>query len=81
MRLSEAESGKEYTVVSYQHLGRRLRQRLADLGITFDCPIKLIINTHGGPVLVEVRGTRLAIGRGMAVKIEVEEIEEYEEEE
>ena len=68
-------------MVSYQYLGRRLQQRICDLGITFNCPIKIIINSHGGPTLVEVRGTRLAIGRGMAMKIEVEEMEEYEEEE
>lgn len=74
MRLSEAEVSKKYVIKSYQYLGRGIQQRLCDMGITFDCSIKIIINTHGGPVLVEVRGTRLAIGGGMARKIEVEEM-------
>jgi Fe2+ transport system protein FeoA len=81
VRLSDTEVNGEYVIASYQYLGRSMRQRLCDMGITFDCPIKIIINAHGGPVLLEVRGTRLALGRGMAMKIEVEETEEYEEEE
>jgi len=29
------------------------------------------VTNNRGPVLIELRGTRLAIGRGMAVKIEI----------
>jgi len=33
-----------------------------------------VINNMGGPILVEVRGARVAIGRGMAMKIYVEPV-------
>lgn len=75
IRLSDVDVGSVYMIVSYQHFGRRLRKRICDLGLTPNCPINIIINSRSGPVLVEIRGTRIAIGRGTARKIEVAEIE------
>ena len=72
MYLSEVKTNKEYSIKSLHKLGRRLQKRLLDLGIT-GCVLKVILNNNG-PVLVEIRGTRIAIGRGMAKKIDVEEI-------
>jgi len=43
---------------------------LADLGIHEGEKIR-IVKTDIGPVIVEVKGTRVAIGRGLARKIEV----------
>jgi len=69
MKLSEAEIGKEYKITNLDLLGRNIRKRLLDLGIS-NCEFKIVTNNRG-PVLIELRGTRLAIGRGMAVKIEI----------
>lgn len=43
---------------------------LADLGIHEGEKIRVVKNDVG-PVIVEVKGTRVAIGRGLAGKIEV----------
>ncbi len=50
--------------------GRRLSQRLAELGLTPGVTIQ-VLHVNGGPMLIGVRGARLALGRGMAEKIVV----------
>lgn len=53
--------------------GRGVRQRLAQLGI-YPGSIITVCNRGGwrGPLLVEVGGSRIALGRGMARRIEVQ---------
>lgn len=54
--------------------GCRLRQRLADLGLTPGSIVRLVQSEGGGPLIVALRGdARLALGRGMALKIMVED--------
>ena len=50
--------------------GRRLRRRLAELGLTPGVQMTVLQNT-GGPVLVSVRNSRLALGRQMAHHLDV----------
>jgi ferrous iron transport protein A len=50
-----------------------LTKRLADLGITSGTVVKVIRKTlFSGPVQVEVAGSRLVLGWGLASKILVE---------
>ncbi len=51
---------------------RRINKRLLDLGLTAGCTFKVIHGRGRGPVLVEVRGTRIALGHGLASKVIVE---------
>ncbi len=48
--------------------GRRLARRLAELGLTPGVSIQ-VLHVNGGPILIAVRGARLALGKGMAEKI------------
>ena len=48
--------------------GRRLTHRLTELGLTPGVEFTVIQNT-GGPLLISVRGSRIALGREMARKI------------
>ena len=50
--------------------GRRLKHRLTELGLTPGVMVKIIQN-NGGPILISVRDSRIAIGREMANKIRV----------
>ena len=50
--------------------GHGFRQQLALRGIAEGCTVK-IISCSRGPVIVEVKGSILALGRGMAQKIRV----------
>jgi ferrous iron transport protein A len=56
--------------------GQRLAGRLAALGLTLGAKIEVLQNPGNGPLLVLVRGTRLALGRGQAVKILVGETQD-----
>jgi len=49
--------------------GRTANKRLADLGLTPETEIKVLKNAMWCPVEIEVRGSKLAIGRGLASKI------------
>ena len=56
--------------------GWNLRQRLAELGLVRGAKIGVVKNDLGGPLIVSIGEGRLAIGRGMALKIMVEEVHE-----
>ncbi|GAB4430364.1 MAG: ferrous iron transport protein A [Anaerolineae bacterium] len=50
--------------------GRKLRHRLTELGLTPGVELQ-VMQDQGGPLLVAVYGSRLALGRGTAHKIMV----------
>ncbi|MFW9793258.1 MAG: ferrous iron transport protein A [Candidatus Thorarchaeota archaeon] len=54
---------------------RHIMKRLLDLGLTRGCTFKVIQGRGRGPVLVEVRGTRIALGHGLASQVVVEVLE------
>lgn len=49
--------------------GRGVARRLAELGLVPGATVRVLSAGRGGPVLVEVRGSRIALGRGMADKV------------
>lgn len=69
--LSMASPGEEVKIVSVR-AGRGLTQRLADMGLTPGTSVKVINSRGAGPVLINLRGTRLALGFGITQKITVE---------
>ncbi|MDY0098108.1 MAG: FeoA family protein [Bacteroidales bacterium] len=70
-RLNELEDGQTGVIVSVLG-GRMLAKRLADLGLTTGTEIRVIRRIlFSGPVQVEVRGSRLVLGHGLAFKIMV----------
>jgi ferrous iron transport protein A len=54
------------------HGGRGLRGRLAAMGLIPGAEITVVHNGGDGPFVVAVNDARICIGRGMAMKIEVE---------
>ena len=52
--------------------GRGLAQRLADMGLTPGTKLKVINSQMPGPILIDLRGSRLVLGHGVALKIMVE---------
>lgn len=50
--------------------GAGLRERLRSMGLVPGIPVK-VIGDHGGPVILDVLGGRLMLGRGMASQIMV----------
>jgi len=60
------------TVVRQLTGGPVFTGRLAAMGVAVDSPLEVLQNRGRGPVLVLVRDTRIALGRGEAAKILVE---------
>jgi len=54
--------------------GRRVTSRLLSLGFTPGTRVKALHSTYPGPILVSIRGSRIVLGRGEAMKILVEVI-------
>ena len=65
--LREGEEG----IVEKIYGGRGLVKRLLDLGFTPGTRIKVLHSNSYGPLVIEVRGSKLAIGRGIARKVYV----------
>lgn len=61
-------------VVSDLAGGRSMRQRLTDMGVVRGTKVKVVKNDMGGPLIISIGDGRLAVGRGMALKIMVEEV-------
>jgi len=72
MPLVMASPGKLLTVIGI-NAGWGLQRRLADMGLTPGTQIRVMNGQHAGPVLIDLRGSRLGLGRGVAQKIMVKE--------
>lgn len=53
--------------------GHGLRSRLAAMGMVPNTELLVISNGSPGPFVVAVKGSRIALGRGMAHKVMVEQ--------
>jgi len=69
--LAEVAAGEVATVLDFLG-GRMVNNRLASLGFTPGVTVDMAQNYGRGPLIVKVRGTRVALGRGEAAKIIVE---------
>jgi len=70
VRLSDATEGTQVRLVSID-AGQGLRARLSAMGLVPGVALTVVRNQGTGPAVVEVKGSRLALGRGMALKIRV----------
>ena len=66
--LIEMEKDKEIEIVSIE-AGLQATKRLFDLGLTPKTKIKILRKTIFGPIEIELRGSKLVLGRGLASKI------------
>ena len=70
MPLAMAAPGELVTVIEIR-AGGGLQRRLADMGLTPGVKIKMLNSHMPGPVLIDLRGSKVALGRGIAHKIAV----------
>jgi len=66
--LSRAKAGETVTVIALG-AGWGLQRRLADMGLTPGVKVKVIRSGRPGQVVIEVRGSRMALGHGVTAKI------------
>jgi ferrous iron transport protein A len=74
-RLSEISTGGLVTLTSIQ-VGLELTSRMTSLGLTPGVSVNVLQNNGRGPIIINVRGTHVALGRGEADKLLVESIGE-----
>lgn len=72
-RLGGLETGNTAVIHDFD-AGHTLVSRLSALGFTPGAQVTMIQNFGHGPVIVNVRDTRIALGRGEAAKVRVREI-------
>jgi DtxR family Mn-dependent transcriptional regulator len=76
VKLTELKEGKTGTVSSIRAghgRGRVFEKRLMDMGLTPGTKVTVVKSApFHGPIEIRVRGSRLAVGRGMAERIFVE---------
>ena len=68
--MSNLSAGEHATVLSFGG-GRAVQNRLASLGFTPGVGVDMTQNYGFGPLIVTVRGTRVALGRVEAAEIKV----------
>ncbi|OPX34652.1 MAG: hypothetical protein B1H11_10455 [Desulfobacteraceae bacterium 4484_190.1] len=71
MVLSKIDKGKEVTLRNIMG-GRGIRSRLYSMGLIPGVKFTVLNENSSGPVMISLKDSRLAIGRGMAQKIVVD---------
>ncbi len=71
MSLLSVNKGQEVILKDIEW-GSKLKRKLQNMGLTPGVKINMIQRSNFGPCVVEVRGTRLALDRGIVSKIFVE---------
>lgn len=70
MPLSSIQTGQNVIIESIQ-FDTRLRRKLQDMGLTPGVKLSVVSKSFLGPLVVEVRGTRVALGKGIVSNIQV----------
>ena len=68
--LSTVRDGETVKIARVE-AGRGLNSRLASMGLVPNVQITVVNNTHPGPFVIIVKGSKMMLGRGMAHKIMV----------
>jgi len=71
MPLAMLPENEEAKVVEVRG-GRGLVRRLSELGFTPGAKVKILFSNSPGPVVIDVRGSRIALGRGLLMRIIVD---------
>lgn len=72
MKLYEGEIGKSY-IVQEVMIEERLTRRLEALGVNEHTKVTVLNKKKSGTLIINVRGTRLALGQKIADGIEIRE--------
>ena len=70
MGLCELANGKHGVVVGIE-AGCSAREKLFELGLIPGVPVKMLQQGSMGPILLEVLGSRVMLGQGLARKVTI----------
>lgn len=69
MPLGLITNGEKVEIIDFAKTGKSLFSHLRDMGILVGKLVEVISNERKGPILLKVDGARIAIGKGMSMKI------------
>lgn len=72
MTLYEAQKGSEYLIKGL-YVEEAVTRRLQALGLNDGTTIRVLNRKNHGALIIQVRGTRLALGKHLSSNIEIEE--------
>jgi len=52
--------------------GKDIRKRLTELGLIDGCEFEVVQSSGSGPVMIRIHGSKIAIGKGMAHRIDID---------
>ena len=70
--LADAAAGKKYKIIKILG-GRRLNSRFCAMGLLPGENFRVYAAARGGPFCITVKGSKFAVGRGMADRIIIRE--------
>ena len=70
--LVDAKTNTDLVLISIEGC-ESIKQRLADMGLLPGGRLRVLHNSGRGPVTIQVKGTKIALGYGLASKIIVKE--------
>lgn len=70
MTLDQGITGHTY-IVEALHLPQKMEKRLQALGMITGTKVSILNNKNGGTLIIQMRSTRLALGKGISSNIEV----------
>ena len=68
MPLAYLPEGKSGVVVDI-YASKKLATKLRDMGLVRGTKVKVLKSSKPGPILIEVKGSKLAVGRGISMKV------------
>ena len=71
--LDKIQAGVTVRIVTIE-AGSGLKNRLAAMGLLSDAPIRVVRNDGAGQIIINVKNSKVILGRGMSHKIFVVEI-------
>lgn len=77
MNLYESEKDKQYILCGL-YVEKAITRRLQALGLNDGTKITILNRKKKGALIIQVRGTRLALGKHLSSNIEVSEVVENE---
>nr|WP_130861632.1 FeoA family protein [Bacilliculturomica massiliensis] len=76
MTLAEGNVGQVYTVLN-SALPQQVEKRMEALGMTRGSQLRVLHKKNSGTLVILLRGTRFAVGRGLTSNIQVKEASEW----
>ena len=75
MKLIDLKKGDVFKIVDFDNICNNMKERLSSMGASKNSMGQVLHKGFFGPIEVEFNGSKIAIGRKMAKKIEVKKYE------